>query len=787
MEKIFWTFSALLSLGNNPVIPEMPADEAKKPNIIILMADDLGWGDLGFNGSRIKTPNLDRLSEEGIRLSRFYVAPVSSPTRAGLLTGMYPNRFGIRETVIPPWRDFGLEPENIIIPEFLEKQGYRNRAIIGKWHLGHSRQKYYPMNNGFTHFYGHLNGAIDYFTHERDGELDWHNDFASCYDKGYSTDLIAEESVECIKNYTKEGPFFVYVAFNAPHTPLQAKKEDLMLYGYDESKPDFSKRPLRESTGQGNTRQQTYSAMVTCMDRAIGRILGTLRELKIENNTLVIFLSDNGADEGSGGGSAGPLNGHKFLEYDGGVRAPAIVKWPARLKGGKTIDQLTGFVDIFPTICDVVAPGAGNPSAFDGISILNVLEGKKKPSARTFYLGCGAMIENEWKIIRAGQNPQMKIGKDLLYNIVADPFEQNDLSDKYPEIKDNLMRKIVKYDDIKPEKEVLPFNVGREGFVAPKEWNIFLKKDTIDKPLVYFDNLSGMVKDCADPFILNHEGTYYLYGTGGTKGFRVYMSADLAHWSGPVGAKNGYALDSSDVWGQNTFWAPEVYHLNGRFYMFYTAMSHLAIAESDSPLGPFIQKIKKPLHPDIPEIDPHLFIDTDEKMYLYFVRFNKSNEIWMAEMKADLSGIKEGTLKKCISVSEPWEMSQKPPVANIAEGPFMLLHNGFYYLFYSANHFRSQDYAVGYAVAKSPSGPFVKYENNPVLIGDGKNIFGTGHHSFFRSNSGQMYIVYHSHKNGKNVLPRTTCLDLCGFEKDDQDKPDKFVVYGPTVTPQEVR
>ena len=481
MGNIICSFSALLSLGTIPVIPLQAGEAPEKPNIIIIMADDLGWGDLGFNGSTIKTPNLDRLSEEGIRLSRFYVAPVSSPTRAGLMTGMYPNRFGIRETVIPPWRDFGLEPENIIIPEFLEEHGYSNRAIIGKWHLGHSRQKYYPMNNGFTHFYGHLNGAIDYFTHERDGELDWHDDYASCYDKGYSTDLIAEESVECIRNYSKEGPFFLYVAFNAPHTPLQAKKEDLKLYGYDEPKPDFSKKSAKESTGQGNTRKQTYSAMVTCMDRATGRILEILREMKIEDNTLVIFLSDNGADEGSGGGSSGPLNGHKFLEYDGGVRTPAIVRWPARLKGGKTVDQLTGFVDVFPTICDIVTPEGNNPAPFDGISILNVLEGKKKAAGRTFYLGCGALIENEWKIIRAGQNPQMKLVKDLLFNIVSDPYEQNDLSDKYPDIKEKLMRKVMMYDSIKPEKEVLPFNVGKEGFVPPKEWNIFLKKDTGEK------------------------------------------------------------------------------------------------------------------------------------------------------------------------------------------------------------------------------------------------------------------------------------------------------------------
>lgn len=309
---------------------------------------------------------------------------------------------------------------------------------------------------------------------------------------------------------------------------------------------------------------------------------------------------------------------------------------------------------------------------------------------------------------------------------------------------------------------------------------------TEETEVVFYDNMKGLVADCADPYILNHEGKYYLYGTGGKKGIRVYQSDDLSAWSEAAGANDGFALDSADVWGSHSFWAPEVYHLNGKFYMFFSVMSRLAIAESDSPLGPFVQKEKKPLHLDVPEIDSHLFIDTDGKKYMYFVRFTGGNEIWMAEMLDDMSGIKEETLTRCFGVSEPWERTKKEPVARVAEGPFMLKSNDLYYLFYSANHFKSQDYAVGYAVSASPFGPFRKYENNPVLAGDGKNIFGTGHHSFFKANSGQMYIVYHSHKSGKSVQPRTTCLDRCGFEQDGDNKPDKFVVYGPTTTPQKV-
>lgn len=207
------------------------------------MADDLGNGDVGYHGSDIKTPNIDRLAKEGIMLNRFYVAPVCSPTRAGLLTGRYPNRFGLRETVIPPWRDFGVDTTEVFLPELLAGAGYKNRAVLGKWHLGHSRKAYHPLNRGFTHFYGHYNGAIDYFTHKREGELDWHNDYKTSYDEGYATDLITEEAVKSIQDYSDDGsPFFLYVAYNAPHGPLQAKNEDLVKYGFEDEKPLFSNR-----------------------------------------------------------------------------------------------------------------------------------------------------------------------------------------------------------------------------------------------------------------------------------------------------------------------------------------------------------------------------------------------------------------------------------------------------------------------------------------------------------------------------------------------------------------
>lgn len=433
----------------------------EKPNIVIILADDLGWGDVGFHGSKIQTPNLDQLSEYGIQMNRFYTAPVSSPTRAGLMTGRYPNRFGIRETVIPPWRDFGLDPEEEILPEMLAKAGYPNRVIIGKWHLGHSRKIYYPLSNGFTHFYGHLNGAIDYFTHEREGELDWHNDWESSYDQGYATDLITKEAVQCIHQYTKEKePFFLYVAYNAPHTPLQAKAEDIALYTDD-----------IESLTPKEKKVATFSAMVTCMDRGIGQIYEALKQNGIEKNTLFIFFSDNGA-EPNGGGTNFPLRGTKFDEWDGGVRVPAIISYPNKFKGSRQIDQVTGFVDMMPTIRALLNIKEETKRPFDGIDISPVLLRQAERLERDFYLGCGAVVNNDFKFILPGKNQRIEIDEPFLSYYPNDPYEKENVAGQYPEEAARLRDIAERYDAIEPPFKVLPYGEGREGFVAPKEWKV---------------------------------------------------------------------------------------------------------------------------------------------------------------------------------------------------------------------------------------------------------------------------------------------------------------------------
>ena len=436
----------------------------EKPNIVIIVADDLGWGDVGYHGSAfIRTPNIDRLVSRGVELDRFYSAPVSSPTRAGLLTGRYPSRFGIRETVIPPWREYGLDETEYTLADMLGESGYTDRALIGKWHLGHSRKAYYPLNRGFTHFYGHLNGAIDYFTHERDGELDWHRDWESSYDEGYSTDLLADEAADCIDRYSKGDPYFVCVTFNAPHSPFQAPEDELHKHI---SAEDFAKLNRQQQNGY------IYRAMVTRLDTGVGEILDAIAKSGEEENTIVLFMSDNGGVNTIPlGSSSAPLRGHKFLEWDGGVRVCAAICWPCKFPAGTKIEQVTGFVDVMPTIAAIT--GAGSPPRpWDGINVLDVLTGGQKRIDRDMFLGAGAAVNNDYKMILAGRNEAMKLEGDFLSFFPDGRFEAvNDIAD-HPDEAARLKNYILSFDSIVPAFEELPYGFGQEGFKAPHEWKV---------------------------------------------------------------------------------------------------------------------------------------------------------------------------------------------------------------------------------------------------------------------------------------------------------------------------
>jgi len=267
----------------------------------------------------------------------------------------------------------------------------------------------------------------------------------------------------------------------------------------------------------------------------------------------------------------------------------------------------------------------------------------------------------------------------------------------------------------------------------------------------------------ADPFILEDNGVYYLYGTSSRDGIVAWRSVDLVHWEGPCGATDGLALHRNDSWGDRNYWAPEVYKIGGRYVMTYTVSEHIAVAEASSPLGPFIQAEKKPLI-DERGIDSHIFIDDDGTPHLYWVRFQRGNIIYTARMSHDLKSVDMTTAQHCITPEAgTWERTDAEPRANVSEGPFVMKRDGKYYLSYSCNHYRSPDYAVGWAVADRPEGPWIRSKNNPILLRHNGYI-GTGHHAFLQTSAGKLYIVYHSHHSAQEIAPRRTLISDCRWD-----------------------
>lgn len=268
----------------------------------------------------------------------------------------------------------------------------------------------------------------------------------------------------------------------------------------------------------------------------------------------------------------------------------------------------------------------------------------------------------------------------------------------------------------------------------------------------------------ADPTIFYYKGIYYLYGTGGGNkddGFKVFTSADKKEWK-----DRGFVLKKGESFGTKGFWAPQVFEHSGRFYMAYTANEHIAIAIADNPLGPFTQKEIKPVPSEVRMIDPFVFFEKD-KIYLYHVRLEKGNRIFVAEMDASLSAIDTTTLKECISATESWEDTQNA-AWKVTEGPTVIKHGGYYYLIYSANDFRNPDYAVGYAVSKSATGPWEKYKNNPLISGKDAGINGTGHGDIFFDRTGKMNYIFHTHFSNTIVAKRRTAIIEMYFKKDKQ-------------------
>jgi arylsulfatase A-like enzyme len=441
-------FLALLCLT---ILAGATADGAEnsQPNIIVILADDLGNADLGYRGSDIRTPNIDELAKGGVQLESFHGMPVCTPARAALMTGRYPMRYGLQTLVIFPNHSYGLPTDERTLAQALKEVGY-NTAMVGKWHLGHADQKFWPQNRGFDHFYGNLVGEVDYFTKMRGGILDWQRDGKFLQEKQYYLPLIGDEAVRMIDKQEKDKPFFLYFASLAPHAPYQAPKSG------EDSYAASIKDPTR----------RTYAAMITSLDDQVGRIVDALDKKGLRENTLIIFSSDNGGPrnaivasgahskeertasgvkEGSLPASNGELHGGKGSLYEGGVRVPTIFNWPARLKPG-IVNEPLHMVDIMPTAL-ALAGAKPNPAEkpLDGKDIwATVAESKPTPhddilvNVEAFR---GSIIKGKWKLVKIALLP----GKTELYDLTTDPGEKADVAAQNPEVVRDLETRLVAY------------------------------------------------------------------------------------------------------------------------------------------------------------------------------------------------------------------------------------------------------------------------------------------------------------------------------------------------------
>ncbi len=401
---------------------------AKQPNIVHIVADDLGWKDVGFNGcTDIKTPNLDKLAATGAKFTQFYVQPMCTPTRAALMTGRYPFRYGLQTIVIPTAAAYGLDTNEWLMPQCLKEAGYKT-AIIGKWHLGHADKKYWPKQRGFDYAYGAVIGELDYFTHDEHGVLDWFRDNKPVHEKGYTTQLLGDDAVKYINAQDPNKPFYLYLTFNAPHTPYQAPKEYI----------------ARHADIQDPTRR-TYAGMVDCLDENIGKVVAAIDKKGIRNNTLILFHSDNGGTRNAQFAGQmtdmskiklpcdnGPYREGKGSLFEGACRVAACANWPGHIKA-QTVDGIIHAVDIYPTLAALGGASTAKCKPLDGVNVWDVIA-ENKPSPRTEVIYNvepfrGAVRQGDWKLIWRTTLPS---SVDL-YNLAEDPYEKNNLAAAHPE------------------------------------------------------------------------------------------------------------------------------------------------------------------------------------------------------------------------------------------------------------------------------------------------------------------------------------------------------------------
>jgi arylsulfatase A-like enzyme len=411
------------------------------PNIIIILADDAGYSDFGFMGSSdIQTPNLDKLAKDGVLFTQHYVsASVCSPSRAGLLTGKYQQRFG-HECNLEPEQPLAFDTAQVTIAEALKKRGYQT-AIFGKWHLG-DYAHHHPLNNGFDKFWGFISGGRSYFPNpniDKEGSLGAILDNHTRVDfEGYLTDVLGDQAIEYIDKQ-QHNPFFIYLSFNAPHTPMHAKADVVKKF-------------------KGKTDRPVYAAMMWSMDEAIGKVIKKLKDKGVYDNTLIFFLSDNGGAHNNQS-SVAPLKGWKGNEFEGGIRVPMIVSWPAKVKANKTYTGIASSLDIFSTALSA-AGEREHVYSEDGKNLMPFLKSKRysvNVHESLFWRKdqMAAARVGDYKLVR------LQGGQSVLYNIKTDRVEISDLSAQDAVTLSVLNDKLNQWE----------VNLKQPVWIEPEDWN----------------------------------------------------------------------------------------------------------------------------------------------------------------------------------------------------------------------------------------------------------------------------------------------------------------------------
>lgn len=398
----------------------------KKTNIVFLFADDAGYHDFGFQGSKtFKTPNLDKLASEGVVFKEAYTtAAVCGPSRAGLITGKYQQRFGFEENNVPGYMslnsrdvddEMGLPLDQKTIADYMGDLGYKS-IILGKWHLGNA-DRYHPLNRGFDEFYGFRDGARSFFAlNQKDAYLDKRKRLEIGFDnyqepEEYLTDDLAKKACDFIER-NKEKPFFVYLSFNAVHSPLQATKEDL------------------EQVKHLSGKRKYLAAMTLALDRACGMVMDKLNDLGLDDNTLIVFSNDNGGPDGTDTSNY-PLSGCKSNHLEGGIRVPCIMKLPNVIQKGTSYSKAVSMLDLLPTFVNLGGGDASKIEGLDGVDLIPYVTGKNNtdPHKVLFWKkeNRGTVRMGDWKLLRFPDRPAE------LYNIAEDISEKNNLAYKYPD------------------------------------------------------------------------------------------------------------------------------------------------------------------------------------------------------------------------------------------------------------------------------------------------------------------------------------------------------------------